>query len=626
MAKHLIYKQKVTLRLSRKEEAYAFQDRVSRLMQNDLKDSLEKILDNAFPPDKIVRINTLQLNLGSISRQNFEPEFKARFIEALTKSLSEKHDSTGNSADREESVLSKAQSLESALIFFLERGYLPWYSSARKTAGWEDELLNDLSESEYHHFSNWLKGKHYENQVVTERLISQFSDKFIGGLLKKMNLAFDEPWGDIFADYAFILSNIFNYITTAGEEKWGRTGAFLNESKNDQPELDKTNIRTQIWRSAFHVLLNAKDSDAALRILKRLIVHFGIKGNVVNRSKQQYLNEGIKTGTVKQALTKLVAFLKSTEVGVKDDKNSPAHNKKTGKNKNDDIVAEDISSPNKTQNESDKADNDSDETDRISAESKIRNKNDGADKGVDETNDISAENETGNKNSSGGTIIGNSKDALSKNESNGTKGEADNPAQNKNEDIYSTAKNPINKLLKKAVSQKRLPDEGELMEVNNCGVVILHPFLKPYFERLGLVSDGMFTNDLARGRAVLLLNYLATGLAEAPEFELTLQKILCGYPLEDTLPASIILTDKEKTESDNLLLSVIDYWPPLKNTSADGFRNTFLQRNGNLEAKESGWLLKVEQKAFDILFGKLPWGFSTIRLSWMQNMLSVDWY
>ena len=174
--------------------------------------------------------------------------------------------------------------------------------------------------------------------------------------------------------------------------------------------------------------------------------------------------------------------------------------------------------------------------------------------------------------------------------------------------------------------KKPVPDASDLINVNNSGVVILHPFLKRYFGDLDLLADGDFINTDSRARAVLLLNYLATGEGDAAEFDLTLQKILCGYPLEDTLPSSIILTDKEKAESDNLLKAVIDHWEPLKNTSIAGFRGTFLQRNGNIELKESGWLLKVEQKTVDILLGKLPWGFSTIRLPWMQKMLSVDWY
>ena len=75
------------MHLPRREDAFTFQARVSDLLQHGLNDSLEDVLDHAFPPDKIIRIDSLSIDLGKINAQNFEQEFKARFIEALTKSF-----------------------------------------------------------------------------------------------------------------------------------------------------------------------------------------------------------------------------------------------------------------------------------------------------------------------------------------------------------------------------------------------------------------------------------------------------------------------------------------------------------------------------------------------------------
>ena len=162
--------------------------------------------------------------------------------------------------------------------------------------------------------------------------------------------------------------------------------------------------------------------------------------------------------------------------------------------------------------------------------------------------------------------------------------------------------------------------------MSNSGIVILHPFLKSYFESLELLAEKKFINDEARQRAVLLLHYLATGETKVAEFNLTLQKVICGYPLDDTLPDELQLTEKEITESESLLNAVTNYWVPLNNTSVQGLRNSFLQREGKLELRENGWLLTIEQKTLDILLGKLPWGISTIRLPWMEQLLNVDWY
>jgi hypothetical protein len=63
----------------------------------------------------------------------------------------------------------------------------------------------------------------------------------------------------------------------------------------------------------------------------------------------------------------------------------------------------------------------------------------------------------------------------------------------------------------------------------------------------------------------------------------------------------------------------------LKTTSVASLRSTFLQRQGVLKSAESGWVLLVERKAYDILLEQLPWGVGMIRLSWMHAPLRVEW-
>lgn len=173
--------------------------------------------------------------------------------------------------------------------------------------------------------------------------------------------------------------------------------------------------------------------------------------------------------------------------------------------------------------------------------------------------------------------------------------------------------------------ETQVGEEDEFF-VCNSGLVLLHPFLEMFFAELGLLTGQNFANDSAHSRAVLLMHYLATGETEVSEFDLPLQKLLCGFPLEETLPNRFEISEKERREAENLLRSVNGYWPPLKKTSVAGLRKTFLQRNGKLQRVETGWRLTVAQKTVDVLLGKLPWGFSTIRLPWMETMLGVEWY
>lgn len=160
----------------------------------------------------------------------------------------------------------------------------------------------------------------------------------------------------------------------------------------------------------------------------------------------------------------------------------------------------------------------------------------------------------------------------------------------------------------------------------NAGMVLLHPFLKPFFEDLGLVKAGKFENKKAQRRAAALLHYLATGKTEMAEYDMAMPKLLVGLPLERTVDRRIDLTDLERTEAENLLNAVIKHWKSLGSTSADGLREGFLKRYGKLTHRSDGWLLQMEAKTLDILLDRLPWGFGIVQLSWMKEMLFVEWH
>lgn len=165
------------------------------------------------------------------------------------------------------------------------------------------------------------------------------------------------------------------------------------------------------------------------------------------------------------------------------------------------------------------------------------------------------------------------------------------------------------------------PDEG--IYVDDAGLVILHPFLQMFFEGLGIARDGAL---LQPGRALHLLHYLATGQSPAPEYALTLPKILCNIPLEEPVELDIALTDREKEESIVLLQAAIRWWDALGNTSPDALRGTFLCRPGKLSVRDDGdWLLQVERQGFDVLLDRLPWGISALKLAWMEGMVWVEW-
>ena len=183
-------------------------------------------------------------------------------------------------------------------------------------------------------------------------------------------------------------------------------------------------------------------------------------------------------------------------------------------------------------------------------------------------------------------------------------------------------KNPVPAKDKKGNENDLLPDE---IYINNAGLIILHPFLEKLFEHLQLTTGNKWINSLSQQKAVLVSEFLVTGNTEFEEFNLVLNKILCGIDLDEIVTTEMQPDNEIHSECEVLLNEVISHWKVLKNTSIEGLREAFLQRDGKLSKVDDGWLLQVEQKAIDVLLNHLPWGIAIIKLPWMNEMLYVEW-
>ncbi len=170
------------------------------------------------------------------------------------------------------------------------------------------------------------------------------------------------------------------------------------------------------------------------------------------------------------------------------------------------------------------------------------------------------------------------------------------------------------------------PEEGESIFLSNAGIVILSPYIPMLFERLELLqSDGSLKNEQCEDIAIHLLQYLCTGQSNCGEHEMVLNKILCGVKASRPITKSTMLTKEQKEMADSMLEAVIQQWSAIKNTSVEGLRESFLKRQGRLIFNEDFYVLRVEQKPFDMLLDQIPWSFNKVKLSWMNKMISVEW-
>ncbi|AQS39595.1 hypothetical protein Sps_04510 [Shewanella psychrophila] len=170
-----------------------------------------------------------------------------------------------------------------------------------------------------------------------------------------------------------------------------------------------------------------------------------------------------------------------------------------------------------------------------------------------------------------------------------------------------------------------LENEGDKIHIGNAGVVLASPYISRLFSMLAYTESGQFIDEQAQERGVLLLQYMVSGQSEAGEYQLTLNKLLCGIKTAKPLRYSIELSDKEKETADGLLVGIIDNWKTLGQTTPEGLRETFLQRDGVLYREKEAWKLQIQTNAFDMLLDSLPWSFSVIKFPWMERVLHVEW-
>ncbi len=159
-----------------------------------------------------------------------------------------------------------------------------------------------------------------------------------------------------------------------------------------------------------------------------------------------------------------------------------------------------------------------------------------------------------------------------------------------------------------------------------AGLILFWPFLKRFFETLDcLDAESQFKGHETRARAVRLLHHIASEEPNAPEYEMTLSKIMCGMPFSEHLGLPITLTDQETELSESIINGLIQNWAKLGNTSAGGLRNSFIQREGVIDREERNWIVRVEKKGIDVLLDYLPYTISAIKLPWVEGLIYVEW-
>ncbi len=175
------------------------------------------------------------------------------------------------------------------------------------------------------------------------------------------------------------------------------------------------------------------------------------------------------------------------------------------------------------------------------------------------------------------------------------------------------------------MNNEQAANESEPISISNAGLVLATPYIPRLFNMLGLTSHGAFKQPKDAHRAIHLLQYMVNGSSQTPEYQLVLNKLLCGIKIATPVPYQVDISEQEKTTIEGMLNAIIQHWKALGSTSVSGLQQTFIQREGTLISQEKAWALTVEQSTFDMLLDQIPWSYSLIKFPWMEQPLHVQW-
>jgi hypothetical protein len=616
--KHIIKKQVLEVDLPSADNAWLIQNRVCDLYKQELVPVLENVFDELCPMGETISIDKLEIDLGSLTIESLEEEIRKKlriylrdkFTPAVLRAKSEaaaiygKNGIMGISTsisgpDEEIKVNVKPRFVTAAalVIHFLRTGTLPWWYD-RETYGTPVAALQELTKGTSPYFTEQLK-EFTRLDFVRARLMYSLRDEELQELLLLFAESTSRELVQGFFEAAkksdrlsssnmpaasfrkLVWNSAMRYIITGESEAPAELLVFMLPFliKNEGAEQVLSAETVRMFSGLFtelrsHVMervrvsgpLNAKELIHTLEKEQLQEKADGQKNRpgLVKEKEQkneQENNEGQEKGPDRSALTDLLQEIKK---------------------QTDEQPGEQIDTAGKTRIEKKKKEEEK-ERSKERARQSLKKKRKLAERKV-EGNDTQIENE------------------------------------NSEAEEFPAAED------KKKILPGIDPEDLADFYIGNSGLVLLWPFLNTFFTELGLVKEKKFIDEAAAHHAVHLLQHLAfADETEYDEADLVLNKIVCGLDITEPIDMHFIISEAEKTECENLLNSVIENWKAIGKISLNGFRTTFLQKEGAFKKAEKGWNLFIERKTVDMLLDRLPWGFGIVKLPWSKEIVYTEW-
>ncbi|MGJ8744941.1 contractile injection system tape measure protein [Polaribacter sp.] len=587
---HIIEKVIVDVTTKNKEVAFQIKDFINVFLKEEVFPSLEQYfesLESEFQ-GQTIQISKLNIDVNSTSDHNFralKEDLKKQAIKELKRVIKSSEKDNENIR-----FLQVDKSEERALIYFLEKGIPPWWNASKEMSFLQEKRLQEFFVSPS--FIKIFRDK-ITKESVQNRLINQFLDKEIKTLLEStfkienvkisiLQKAIVEKFIDLTPTvrksiWKLYLDYFLNKKSAVFFEELVALIQFEKTRKEQGKRTDKLMEIVQLLSREFNMSIT---NNSILEELKTEIESVFSTRKIANKSLHHHPNKETKVIVNEQNKQKKDAsFIDSkNKENVNKRKRGEKHSKdEVGLQKKDIDFQGEKALKNKD-----------------NFLSKLENKNkekEPVDKVLKTT--AHAESEEG-------------KTALK------AKSDLLNVKETTEEIVEPT-------LMEEAV----FPEEKGEFYVENAGLILVHPFLKLFFENCNLLrEDATIKNPEL---AIHLLHYLATKEEKQYENKMVFEKFLCGVSIHKSINRNVEISEELKEKTEDLLKAVITNWGSLNNASPDLLRYEFLQRSGKISFKEVNPKIVVERKVHDILLDKIPWTIGMCKLPWISKLIITDW-
>lgn len=312
---HIINRQVFDFRMESNEQALGFRRELQDVYQSKLLQVIESVFDRVATNGQIIRIDKLELDIGSLEKTDWEKQLIEK-VETELYELISRYKTENNitvPADNVQQQLEAAAlpgdavrlalqqnsdetaTLEEAILYYLENGHLPWFIADETTEPDPEQYFISLLEAQPQRLIRQLQASEH-TPVIFTRLLGQFSGSAIRLFLEKAaaetqwpeipsvlktwnNLSETKPIAaDAFRVYVVLTSpRAADELQTAftPENRENRQMVLLNRCAELQAMQEKVNVRVQLQQTYVTLLeiitkkTNIQNGDTVLRWFAR---------------------------------------------------------------------------------------------------------------------------------------------------------------------------------------------------------------------------------------------------------------------------------------------------------------------------------------------------------------------